>query len=111
MVALEQAHKQELREMSNRWNNLIIPNFENEIALLEMELKKRQQLELDEFRQNIEAGAAKITRVHWSNQVLDLEKRLKHLSSCGQYRDAKTLKKQLKQLKTDEKERAMEGAR
>lgn len=42
MVALEQAHKQELREMSNRWNNLIIPNFENEIALLEMELKKRQ---------------------------------------------------------------------
>ena len=58
MVALEQAHKQELREMSNRWSNLIIPNFENEIALLEMELKKRQQLELDEFRQNIEAGAA-----------------------------------------------------
>ena len=58
MIALEQAHKQELKEMSNRWNNLIIPNFENEIALLEMELKKRQQLELDEFRQNIEAGAA-----------------------------------------------------
>jgi len=28
--------------MTNRWNNLIIPNFENEIALLEMELKKRQ---------------------------------------------------------------------
>ena len=58
MIALEQAHKQELKEMSNRWNNLIIPNFENEIALLEMELKKRQQIELDEFRQNIEAGAA-----------------------------------------------------
>jgi len=50
MLALEQAHKQELKEMANRWNNLIIPNFENEIALLEMELKKRQQLELDEFR-------------------------------------------------------------
>lgn len=41
MVALEQVHKQEIREMTNRWNNLIIPNFENEIALLEMELKKR----------------------------------------------------------------------
>ena len=41
MMALEQAHKQELREMNNRWNNLIIPNFENEIALIEMELKKR----------------------------------------------------------------------
>lgn len=57
MMALDQAHKQELREMTNRWNNLIIPNFENEIALLEMELKKRQQLELDDFRQNIEAQA------------------------------------------------------
>ena len=89
--------------MSNRWNNLIIPNFENEIALLEMELKKRQQLELDEFRQNIEAGAAQITRVHWSNQVLDLDRRLKHLSACGQYRDAKVLKKQMKDLKMEEK--------
>lgn len=57
MMALDQAHKQELREMTNRWNNLIIPNFENEIALLEMELKKRQQLELDDFRLNIEAQA------------------------------------------------------
>ena len=57
MMALDLAHKQELREMTNRWNNLIIPNFENEIALLEMELKKRQQLELDDFRQNIEAQA------------------------------------------------------
>jgi hypothetical protein len=36
--------------MTNRWNNLIIPNFENEIALLEMELKKRQQIELEDFR-------------------------------------------------------------
>ena len=41
MVALEKAHRQELKEMNNRWNNLIIPNLENEIALLEMELKKR----------------------------------------------------------------------
>jgi hypothetical protein len=111
MIALEQAHKQELREMANRWNNLIIPNFENEIALLEMELKKRQQLELDAFREQIEQGAAQITRVHWSNQVLDLEKRLHHLSSCGQYRDAKALKRTLKELKQEEKQKAMELAR
>jgi len=49
-MALENVHKQELRELTNRWDNLTMPNFENEIALLEMELKKRQQLELDEFR-------------------------------------------------------------
>lgn len=83
MMALEQVHKQELRELTNRWDNLTMPNFENEIALLEMELKKRQQLELDEFRQSIEQGANQITRVHYSNYVLDLEKRMQHLSASG----------------------------
>ena len=43
MIALEAAHRHEVRELSNKWNNLILPNFENEVALLEMELKKRQQ--------------------------------------------------------------------
>jgi hypothetical protein len=83
MLALEQAHKQELREMNNRWNNLIIPNFENEIALIEMELKKRQQQELDDFRAQIEADASNITRVHFSNVVLDYEKKMMHLSGQG----------------------------
>ena len=82
-MALEQVHRQELRELTNRWDNLTMPNFENEIALLEMELKKRQQLELDEFRQSIEQGANQITRVHYSNYVLDLEKRMQHLSASG----------------------------
>ena len=88
-----------------------MPNFENEIALLEMELKKRQQLELDEFRQSIEQGANQITRVHYSNYVLDLEKRMQHLSASGQYRDAKVLKKKIKIIKSDEKAKAMEVAR
>lgn len=111
MVALEKAHRQELKEMNNRWNNLIIPNFENEIALLEMELKKRQQVELDEFRKGIEDQQGKITRVHFSNQILDLERRIKHLSGQGQYADAKVLKRQLKALKADEKAKSMETAR
>lgn len=58
MIALEAAHRQEVRELSNKWNNLILPNFENEVALLEMELKKRQQQELEEFRITIENGSA-----------------------------------------------------
>jgi predicted nucleic acid-binding Zn-ribbon protein len=79
--------------MSNRWNNLILPNFENEIALLEMELKKRQQQELDDFRTQIEQDQAAITRVHYSNQILDLQKRIQHLSSQGLYTEAKSLKR------------------
>lgn len=80
MIALEAAHRQEVRELSNKWNNLILPNFENEVALLEMELKKRQQQELEEFRITIENGSAQINRVHYSNVVLDLERRMQFLS-------------------------------
>ena len=41
MKALENAHKAELKELINKWQNVIMPNFENEAALLEIELKKR----------------------------------------------------------------------
>jgi hypothetical protein len=41
MKALENAHKSEIKELINKWDNLIMPNFENEAILLEIELKKR----------------------------------------------------------------------
>ena len=41
MKALENAHKAELKEMIKKWESIIMPNFENEAALLEIELKKR----------------------------------------------------------------------
>ncbi len=41
MRALENAHKAELKELLTKWNSVILPNFENETALLEIELKKR----------------------------------------------------------------------
>ena len=41
MAALENAHRAELKELTNKWNNLILPINENESAFLEMELKKR----------------------------------------------------------------------
>ena len=47
MKALENAHKAEIRELINKWNNIIIPNFENEISLLEIEMKKKHQNELE----------------------------------------------------------------
>ena len=47
MKALESAHKAETHELLNKWNSVIIPNFENEAALIEIELKKRHQNELE----------------------------------------------------------------
>ena len=41
MEALEKAHLQEIKELLAKWNNIILPNFENESSLLELELKKR----------------------------------------------------------------------
>ena len=41
MQALEDAHLAEIKELLAKWNNIIIPNFENEASLLELELKKR----------------------------------------------------------------------
>ena len=31
----------ETKELTAKWNNIIIPNFENQVSLLELELKKR----------------------------------------------------------------------
>jgi len=42
MEALESAHLQEIKELLAKWNNIVLPNFENESSLLELELKKRQ---------------------------------------------------------------------
>jgi len=54
MKALENAHKAEIKELINKWNNVIIPNFENEVTLLEIELKKKHQTELESFKESIE---------------------------------------------------------
>ena len=54
LIALENAHRAELKELQNKWNNIVLPNFENETALLEMELKKRHENELDQFRSAID---------------------------------------------------------
>lgn len=54
MKALENAHKAELKELVNKWDNILIPNFENETTLLELELKKRHQNELEVFKEELE---------------------------------------------------------
>ena len=54
MQALENAHLAEVKELLQKWNNIIMPNFENESSLLELELKKRQQNEVELFRQQVD---------------------------------------------------------
>lgn len=59
MQALEQVHLLEVKEMLSKWNNIILPNFENEASLIELELKKRQQNEVDLFNQYVEEERSK----------------------------------------------------
>ena len=54
MQALENAHMTEIKELLTKWNNIIIPNFENEATLLEIELQRRQENEIEMFRQLVE---------------------------------------------------------
>ena len=75
MKALENAHKVELKELINKWSNVIMPNFENETALLEIELKKRHQNEWEAFKDNIEKEFEGSGKVHYSSEILNLKKK------------------------------------
>ena len=74
MKALDNAHKAEIKELINKWNNIIVPNFENEAALIEIELKKRHQNELEIFREAIEKEHEN-SIVHYSAEILNLKKK------------------------------------
>lgn len=75
MKALENAHKAELKELLNKWSNVIMPNFENETALLEIELKKRHQNELESFKEQIERDGDMLGKVHYSSEILNIKKK------------------------------------
>ena len=104
MKALDNAHKAEIKELISKWNNIIIPNFENEAALMEIELKKRHQNELEQFRQAVEKDHGTAV-VHFSGEILNLKKKSEVLGQQGFYKEAKKLKKQVKELKSTEKEK------
>ncbi len=74
MRALEAAHKAETKELLNKWNNVIIPNFENEVALIEIELKKRHQNELEQFREAVEREQSEAI-IHFSGEILNMKKK------------------------------------
>lgn len=108
MQALDNAHRAEMKELQNQWDNNFIPNFENEQALLELELKRRHQNELDEFLAAIENGTAMKQKIHFSNAILDMQKKTDYLSAQGCYKEAKELKKKCKKAKLAEQAKFME---
>ena len=54
-----------------------------------MELKKRHENELDEFRRAIDQGSAVNERLHYSTEILGLQRKSEHLSTQGWYKEAK----------------------
>ena len=95
MQSLENAHIVEIKELLAKWNNIIIPNFENEASLLELELKKRQQNELELFRMQVESEQ-KTQKIYYSSEVLNLKRQCEVLGNQGAYKDAKVIKKKMK---------------
>jgi len=70
-----------------------------------MELKKKHQLELDSFRVEIENGTVQCPRLHFSGSIIEMQKRADYLGQCGFYKDAKALKRQIKNAKQIEREK------
>ena len=70
-----------------------------------MELKKKQQKELDDFRVSIEEGTVQCARLHFSAGVIEMQRRAEYLGQAGFYKDAKLLKKQIKAAKEIEREK------
>lgn len=99
MKALENAHKQEIKDLINKWNQIIMPNFENEAQLLQLELKKKQQNELEAFQGDLGNDTSK---VHYTSDVLNMSKKAEILGQQGFYSDAKKLKKKVKEAKNFE---------
>jgi hypothetical protein len=104
MRALEAAHKAETKELINKWNNVIIPNFENEVALIEIELKKRHQNELEQFREAVEREQNEAI-IHYSGEILNMKKKSEVLGTQGYYKEAKALKRKMKELESVEREK------
>ena len=96
MQALESAHMIEIKELLTKWNSIIIPNFENEAALIELELKKRHQNEVEMFKIQVNEESAH-TRVYYSSEILDLQRKVQVLGNQGAYRDAKLVRKAMKE--------------
>ena len=45
-----------MKDLNNKWSNIILPQNENEASLMELDLKRRHQAELGDLKDAIESG-------------------------------------------------------
>ena len=63
-----------------------------------MELAQKHKNQNEQFKRDIDEGRAVNNRVHYSQEILELQKKAEHLSAQGWYAEAKALQKKLKKL-------------
>lgn len=76
-----------------------------------MEIKKRHQRELDDFREAIEKGTLQRERFHPSTGVLEMQKKADILGQSGCYKEAKKLRKKVKLAVAIEQDKFLQESR
>lgn len=100
-IMWEDAHQREVQEFLHRWEKIIIPEFENERLLIELETKKRHQNEIEEFKEKAKSDSTYKFRHSW--ELLNMLKQMESLASLGKYQEAKKMKLKFKKLEKGEK--------
>ena len=75
---MDQAHKEELEELNNKWENIQIPNTINEMQLLLIEMRNRHMNELEELR-NFQLNNP-TAHYHASPQLIALRKKEEYIA-------------------------------
>mmetsp|Transcript_4776 Transcript_4776/g.4508 ORF Transcript_4776/g.4508 Transcript_4776/m.4508 type:complete len:110 (+) Transcript_4776:181-510(+) len=75
----EDAHQKEVQEFLHRWEKVIIPEFENERLLIELEAQKRHENEIEEFKEKSKTDAA--FKFRPSANLLNLERQKEAMKS------------------------------
>lgn len=97
----EDAHQKEVQEFLHRWEKIIIPEFENERLLIELETKKRHQNEIEELKESMKNSS--VSKYRHSSELLNIQKQIESLASLGKYLEAKKMKKKFKRIEKLEK--------
>jgi len=97
----ESAHQKEIQEFLHRWEKIIIPEFENERLLIELETKKRHQNEIEELKEKSKTDNS--LKFRHSPELLNIQKQIESLASLGKYNQAKKMKSKFKKLEKIEK--------
>lgn len=85
-----------MEEFLYRWERVIIPEFENERLLMELDMKKRHQNEEEEMREGAKEESS--LRFRHSSELLNVQKQIESLASLGKYVQAKKMDAKFRKL-------------